>query len=133
MIPFTYVKNVADAVALSIASPAVIGGTYIVGDRQSYRVRDIVKQLADRLGSNPRIVRVPGVATRALMSIRRVVPSTAVRQLIDRARLDTLAVSVGYSITAFERATGYVPRYSLADAAAHIAEWYMDVGSLRGR
>lgn len=125
MIPFTYVKNVAEAVALSIGNQAVMDETFIVGDARSYALRGIVSELAGQLGARPRIVAIPGAAASAVMALRRYTPIGAVRQVIDRARLETLTTSVSYSIEKFRLATGYVPRYSLAEALARIADWHM--------
>ena len=125
MIPFTYVKNVADAVALSIGNEAVMHATFIVGDAHSYSLREIVTELAHRLGSNPRIVPIPTAAASMMVNLQRFVPSRGVRQLLDRARLDTLTTSVSYSIQKFQLATGYVPRYSLAEALVRLADWHM--------
>ena len=125
MIPFTYVKNVADAVALSIGNEAVMHATFIVGDMQSYSLHEIVTELAHRLGRRPRIVTIPTAAASMMVNLQRFVPSRGVRQLLDRARLDTLTTSVSYSIQKFRLATGYVPRYSLADALVRLADWHM--------
>lgn len=125
MIPFTYVRNVTDAVALCVGNQAVVGDTFIVGDAQSYALRDIVTGLAQRLGSRPRVVPVPPAAAGAIMRMQRYVPSRRVRQLVDRVRLETLTTSVSYSIEKFQLATGYVPRYSLAEALARLADWHI--------
>lgn len=124
-IPFTYVKNVADAVALSVDNDAVMHETFVVGDEDSYPLSEIVIELAHRLGSDPRIITLPAVAGIIVAGIQQFVPSRAVRQLIERARLETLTTSVSYSIRKFQQATGYVPRHSLADALQALADWYV--------
>lgn len=124
MIPFTYVKNVAGAVALSVGNDAVKHQTFVIGDAHSYPLRQIITELAHRLGSHPRIIPIPIAAARMMVNLQQLVPSHGGRPLVDPARLDTLTTSVSYSIEKFRSATGYVPPYSLADALARLADWH---------
>jgi nucleoside-diphosphate-sugar epimerase len=48
--------------------------------------------------------------------------------LLDRGRLDTMCRSVSYSIAAFQKATSYVPPFSLEEAAGRIADWFQASG-----
>lgn len=133
LIPFTYVKNVADAVALCVGNESVLDETFLIGDAHSYPFRGIVIGLAQRLGSHPRVVPIPIAAARILVNLQQYLPFQGVRTHLDPARLDTLTTSVSYSISKFQSATGYVPPYSLTDALSRVADWHMaGTGAVNG-
>jgi nucleoside-diphosphate-sugar epimerase len=131
-IPFTYVGNVVDGIERCLGNERCFGRTYIVGDEDSYRLKDIILQLASAMGRRPVIVPVvlpvARAAARLMQGVARLRGTSAV---IDRQRLETLSVSVTYSIKAFQRDTGYVPGVSMPEAAAKIAEWYIGLKSMR--
>jgi nucleoside-diphosphate-sugar epimerase len=125
-IPYTYVGNVAQAVALAVGREECFGRTFIVGDKQSYSLREILAALSSAMDRKPVMVRVPEalaeVGVRTLEQWARVRGSTP---LLDRSRLRTLTTSVSYSIDAFVEATGYQPRTSLKQSAALMVAWYL--------
>ena len=122
LIPFTYIGNVVEAVRLTIGNERCIGKTFIVGDERSYTLREIMRAMADALDNAPRFVSIPTPAARlSVRSLEWVAQLMNRRAPIDRTRLETLTRSVEYSIVPFQRATGYVPPISLANAAARLA------------
>lgn len=124
-IPFTYIDNVARGVALTVGNARCYGRTFIVGDPESYSVRDIVLALARAMGIKPRIVAVPcGVARVGAMACELLAKMRGSSPLLDRGRLETLTCSVSYSIAALRAATGYEPLYDLNEAAERIVSWY---------
>lgn len=129
LVPFSYVGNVADAIALAAKRDRPLEGTYIVGDEHSYPLRQIVVELGHHLGANPQVLPVPEWAFRWLARIQRVLGRRAGAALLDEGRLGTLTLSVSYSIKRFQSATGYAPRYSLSDALRRIAAWHMAHGA----
>jgi UDP-N-acetyl-alpha-D-quinovosamine dehydrogenase len=125
LIPFTYVQNVAQAVALTIATEACYGRTFIVGDEHSYELREVIAALASALDVRPRMVAVPGAALVAGANLLEgIARRRGVPPLLDASRVRTLTTSVSYSIGAFVGATGYRPRVGLTDATERIARWY---------
>lgn len=127
MVPFTYVKNIAEAIALCVSQEAVINETFLIGDEDSYPLREIVAELGNRLGARPRIIPIPEATVRVMLRLQRYAPSR--RPLIDPTRLHTLTTSVSYSVEKFRAATGYSPPYSLEDALGRLADWYLGRGS----
>lgn len=124
-IPFTYVGNVAEAVALSLSDGIPVGRAFIVGDERSYPLREVVEELADALGARPRLLGVPVPAARAgVAALEALAALRGGAPALDRARLRALTESVEYDIGAFRAATGFRPPHSLHDAAARIAAWY---------
>ena len=125
-IPFTYVGNVAHAVRLTLGNQRCFGRTFIVGDEESYPLREIVLALSKGMGKRVRIVWAPralwyaaAIGFEAWARLRGSPP------LLDRGRLDTMTDCVSYSIAAFREATGYAPPFSLDEAAGRIAAWYL--------
>lgn len=123
LVPFTYVGNVADAIVLAATQTEPLEGTYIIGDEHSYRLREVILELAHHMGAHPRIFPAPVFAFRWLARGQRLIDRGR-RPLIDDGRMNTLTVSVSYSIERFQSASGYVPRYSLSEATARIARWH---------
>lgn len=125
LIPFTYIGNVVHGVRLALANPACFDRTFIVGDRTSYPLKDIVVELARAMGVQARIVPVPWIAALAVAALfEKVAALTGTPPVLDRFRLDTLTRSVSYSIRAFQEATGYDQPYSFRSSMEAIAEWY---------
>lgn len=122
-IPFSYIGNLAEAVRLTIGNERCLGRIFIVGDERSYPLREILATLAAALGNRPRFVPVPARAARAAVRLLDTLRPASGTPL-GGGRIETLTTSVEYSIEAFQSATGYVPSFSLADAAARIADWY---------
>lgn len=126
-IPFTYIGNIARTVELSLGNSRCFGRTFIVGDEESYPLREVVAQLAEFMGIRIRILAVPAVIARAAVAACESISSLTGRTpVLDRGRLDTLTHSVSYSIAAFKEATRYVPPYNLKESARRIVNWYME-------
>ncbi|MHB1458774.1 MAG: NAD-dependent epimerase/dehydratase family protein [Armatimonadota bacterium] len=125
-IPFTYIGNIARCVELCIGRESVFGQIYIIGDSESYTLRNIVSSIAKAAGIDIKILPVPyAVAYLAA----KVAETTASMQhktpMLDMGRLHTLTTSVSYSIDKFRKATGYTPPFNLEASAAKIAQAYL--------
>lgn len=126
LIPFTYIGNVARAVALAAGSQSCFGRTFIVGDRRSYSLRDIAMELGRAMGADVRIVPVPkAVALAGVLAVEAMAAARGRAPVLDRFRLDTLTGSVSYSISAFEEATGFEQPYTFEQAIDRIGKWYL--------
>ena len=93
-IPFTYVGNVAHAVRLTLGNERCLGRTFIVGDEESYPLREIVLALSKGMGKRVRIVWAPralwyaaAIGFEAWARLRGSPP------LLDRGRLETMTNS----------------------------------------
>jgi nucleoside-diphosphate-sugar epimerase len=124
-IPFTYVGNIAQCVELSLGNSKCFGRTFIIGDDESYALRDIVTGLAEALNVNARIVPVPVTLARCGVKCATALFAIFGRPpILDSGRLETLTTSISYSIAAFQEATGYQPAYSVQHALGLIGDWY---------
>jgi len=124
-IPFTYVGNVAKAVELALGNPKCYSRTFIVGDTESYSLKEIVDVLADKLAVKPVVLSLPsGVFSAGVSLIEWMARLRKVPPLLDRTRLSILTESTFYSVEAFREATEYIPPFSLEQAAERIVTWY---------
>lgn len=124
-IPFTYVENVTAAVRLALGTSSCFGRTFIVGDEQSYPLREIVVGLAHGMGRRRvQVLAVPVGALHGLAYLEARLRRPGRLPILDRTRIDTLTRSVSYSIDAFREATGYRPPVSLRVATQRIGAWY---------
>jgi nucleoside-diphosphate-sugar epimerase len=130
-IPFTYIGNIAHAVKLTLGNSSCFGRTFIVGDEDSYSLREVVLALAQGMGVKVKILTVPGPVAYAAARMSELAANLrGSTPLLDRGRLQTMTNSVSYSIAAFQTATGYQPPYSLRQAAQRIAAWYREHNGL---
>lgn len=127
MIPFSHIDNLVGAVVATIGIPATVGRTFIVGDLASYRLRDVLVGLAQRLGRPaPRTVSLPVSLLRAVGALEaRAAGLRGARPLLDQVRLETLTVSSSYSPAAFQALTGFQPPVDLATALDDLAMWHL--------
>lgn len=125
MIPFSYVGNVARCVELTIRNSGCYGQTYIIGDEQSYLLKDILAELGSALQVKVRLINVPiPLCWAGARCIQIVCGLLGRAPIMDCGRIETLTTSVSYSISAFQAATGYRQPYSFSDGINRIAEWY---------
>lgn len=133
LIPFTYIGNISHAVELVLGNDRCFGRTFIIGDRSSYRLRDIVTEIGRAMGLSVRILPVPKTAALAgTLLLEGLAGASGKPPLLDRFRLDTLTRSVSYSIRAFEETAGYSQPYDLESAIDRIAKWYLAERSRKG-
>jgi nucleoside-diphosphate-sugar epimerase len=126
LVPFTYVDNVVAGVRLAIGCKACHGGTFIVGDERSYRLREIVEGLARGMGNAAfRALPVPAWVLRVAAGAERRVRVPERAPLLDPTRIETLTRSISYSVGAFQGATGYRPPIGLDEATRRIGAWYV--------
>ena len=126
LIPFTYIGNVARAVELTLGNPRCFGRTFIVGDRRSYPLRDVVMEIGRAMGVRVRVIPLPRiVALAGVLALETAAAARGRAPLLDRFRLDTLTRSVSYSIGAFEDAVGFHQPYSFERAIDILVKWYL--------
>lgn len=127
LIPFTYIGNIAGAVKISLGNERCFGKTFIIGDRQSYALGDIVRALGLAMGISVRIIPVPkAVALAGVLVLEGLSGVRGKPPILDRFRLDTLTRSASYSIRAFEEASSYDQPYSFGMSIDRIANWYLE-------
>ena len=126
LIPFSYVGNLVAAVGLALDRPATAGRTFIVGDDRSYRLREVLGNLARALGRDrPVMLPVPTLAIRGMGAAETTLSRAVGRTpLLDPVRIETLTSSVSYSTLAFREATGFVPPFTMDAAMVRIAAWH---------
>ena len=126
MIPFSHIDNLVGAVVATIGTPATAGRTFIVGDPSSYRLRDVLVGLGQRLGQPaPRTVSLPVSLLRAVGALeQRVADLRGDGPLLDQVRMETLTVSISYSPAAFQAVTGFQPPVDLATALDDLTAWH---------
>ena len=109
-----YLGNLVDAVIACIESPAAAGGTYLVSDGEDLSTPDLVRRLAQALGQPPRLFPCPtGLLRLGGAIIRR------------RAEIARLTGSLQVDSTRIRRELGWQPRFSVDEAIAETARWFL--------
>lgn len=125
LVPFTYIGNIAHAVSLAAGNEKCFGKTFIIGDEQSYTLRDIIMQIAKSMAVEPRIISVPvPIALAGAIGFELLAALKKSSPLLDRGRLDTMTNSVSYSIKSFKEATGYRQLFTFEESVDKIVRWY---------
>jgi dihydroflavonol-4-reductase len=128
-IPFTDVANVVEGVRICLQNPNSYGKTFIVGDSQSYLLREIVAELSFKLGKPCRFIELPDELLQVLVFglnsssflLRR-------SQIIDRNRWRTISESVSYSTSFIRSSLNYKPVVEIHESIAKLANFYLVSG-----
>ncbi len=124
-IPFSYVGNLAHAVSLVAGTEQCFDRTFIVGDSESYGLREIVDSIAHAMGRKVCVLPFPTAAFHIVAAVLEQLAGLSGRSpLLDRGRVETMATTVSYSTQALKQATGYVPPYDLHEACRRMVAWY---------
>lgn len=110
---FLYVGNLVDAIKICIAHPAAAGNTYLVSDTEYVSTPELLRKLAQAMGSNARIFPFPPAALKVLAGL--VGKSAAAERLIASLAVDS---------TKIRKELGWRPPFSLAEGIQAAADWY---------
>lgn len=125
-VPLTYVQNIVHAIELCINNPQCFGQTFVIGDQNSYKLKEIIYLLGQNLNVKPRIIYVPiPLAAAAVKTSSYVFSIIQKPPFIDMKRLATLTKSVSFSISKFQKATGYIPPIDIVAALQNVAMVYL--------
>jgi nucleoside-diphosphate-sugar epimerase len=129
LIPFTDVQNVVEGVRLSILNQRAFGRTFIVGDQESYRLRDIMDKLSRAFDKSQLRIDLPETLFNILLGgvnfTHRLVKG---RNLIDKNRLRVISSSVSYSIESIQADLNYKPKTSIDESLLNLAKNYRSGG-----
>lgn len=123
LVDLTAVENVALALRLAVERPAADGRTLHLSNGEPRPFVDLVRQLFELLGEEPRLRVIPRPAARAVaaaLDLARVVPGSR-EPVLTRYTLTTIAYSLTLDLTAARDVLGYSPRVSLDQALASLA------------
>ncbi len=120
LVDLTYVRNVADAVALALHRSAALGRTYHITNNEHVPLWPLIRRVLRELGLNDRLRAVPlplMLAVAASMELRAKL--TGCEPLLTRYSVAILGRTQTYDISAAQRDLGYQPRVTIADGVAH--------------
>lgn len=129
---FCYVKNLVEAILLAEKNDHVLGEIFNITDGQSYEIGQILKTIAEEIGTHPPFIQIPvwmgksfGYGMEVVSKIRGVYPpfsSTAV---------DWMSKSQSvYACTKAKELLGYQPTVSLREGIRETVAWYKERGLL---
>jgi nucleoside-diphosphate-sugar epimerase len=108
-----FVDNLADAIRAVAQSPRAAGKTYLLSDGEDVSTPELVRRIAEALGTRERLLAVPPVWIRAMARL-------AGRAAAADRVLGSLAVDSG----PIRRDLGWSPPYTMRHGLAVTAEWY---------
>jgi len=109
-----YVGNLVDAIDAVLDASPPPAGVHFVADAEAVSVPDLVRAIAAALRVAPQLSSVPVPLLRL-----------AARLLRRRAMMDRLTTSLEVDTTSLRTATGWRPRYTLAEGLAATAAWWV--------
>jgi nucleoside-diphosphate-sugar epimerase len=127
-----YVENLVDLFELAAASPTARGRVYLAGDEEPVTLNDLVRGVAQALGTNVRIVRFPSYQAARLgaTTIEVVSKAFGVRPPVFRRRLSWFITNRAFRIDRAKKELGYQPKIGLREGLARTAYWYRTAGYL---
>jgi nucleoside-diphosphate-sugar epimerase len=108
-----YVGNLADAVVAAIDAPGAAGRTFLAADPEDVSTPDLVRAIAQALGTRPRLLPCPV----ALLHLGAMLAGR-------RGDVERLTGSLQVDASALKRELGWRPRATLAQGLEDTARWF---------
>jgi len=108
-----YVGNLVEAIAVALDTTPPPTGAHFIADAQSVAVPDLARAIGVALGEPVRLPSVPVVAL-----------ELGARLIGKRATIERLTRTLEVDSTSLTDATGWRPRFALADGLAETAKWW---------
>jgi nucleoside-diphosphate-sugar epimerase len=127
-----YVENLAELFELAATTPAAKGRVYLAGDDQPVTLNELVRGVAEALGTEVRIIRFPWYEAARLGSsvVETVSKSMGMKPPVFRRRLSWYKTNRAFRIDRAKDELGYRPRIDLKEGLARTADWYRAAGYL---
>jgi nucleoside-diphosphate-sugar epimerase len=127
-----YVENLAELFELAATTPAAKGRVYLAGDDQPVTLSQLVRGVAEALGTEVRIIRFPWYEAARLGAavVERVSKSVGMKPPVFRRRLSWYKTNRAFRIDRAKDELGYRPKVDLRAGLARTAEWYRSEGYL---
>jgi len=110
-----FVRNLVDAVIVSMVSPTAINKTYVVSDRQDVSTSELLVFIRGKLGMSPRLFWCPTVLVHAAASLAGFA-----------AAFEKLAGTLLVDCSKLKSELGWEPPFSLSTGLTETAKWYTD-------
>ncbi len=130
-----YVENLIDVFELAATVPQARGRAYLAGDEHPVTLTELVRGVADAVGTNVRIVRWPwyNLALGCAAAVERVSKVFGIAPPVFRRRLSWYNTNRAFRIDRAREELGYRPRVSLGEGLARTASWYRGAGYLASK
>jgi nucleoside-diphosphate-sugar epimerase len=127
-----YVENLVDLFELVADNPVAKGRVYLAGDEEPVTLNDLVRGVAQALGTEVRIIRFPSyqVAWYGAAIFETVSKTLGIRPPVFRRRLSWFKTNRAFRIDRAKKELGYQPRIGLQEGLARTAYWYRTAGYL---
>ncbi len=127
-----YVENLAELFELAASAPGAKGRVYLAGDDQPVTLTELVRGVAEALGTEVRIIRFPWYEAARLGAsiVETVSKSMSMKPPVFRRRLSWYKTNRAFRIDRAKEELGYEPRINLKEGLARTAEWYRSAGYL---
>lgn len=127
-----HVDDLAEAILLAGAAPAVEGQTYYANHPEVLTSADLVEHIGRASGRAVRLVPLPEWLTRSALTVTGAWAAALRRRTILRADKANEFYQAAWTgdPTPFITATGWTPKFDAASGLAHTAEWYRNAGWL---
>jgi len=127
-----YVENLAELFELAATTPRAKGRAYLAGDDQPVTLSELVRGVAEALGTEVRIIKFPWYEAARLGAsvVETVSKSMSMKPPVFRRRLSWYKTNRAFRIDRAKDELGYRPKIGLREGLARTAEWYRANGRL---
>jgi nucleoside-diphosphate-sugar epimerase len=127
-----YAENLAELFELAATTPEAKGRVYLAGDEQPVTLSELVRGVAEALGTEVRIIGFPwyGAARIGASVVETVSKTIGMKPPVFPRRLSWYKTNRAFRIDRAKDELGYRPKISLREGLARTAEWYRSAGYL---
>ena len=126
-----YIKDLVEAMLLAGERPEAIGGTFILAGAEPVRLRDLVRMIAQQLGTSIPRLSVPLTLVRVAAGVvEAVCKPLGIQPPLYRRRVEFFNHDYAFDISRARRALGFDPKVSLAVGIARTVAAYQAGGLL---
>jgi nucleoside-diphosphate-sugar epimerase len=129
---FVDVEDCARGMALLATRPEAVGQAFFLASPERTSVEGLQREVARALGEQPRLVRIPPAALRALGTLADVASRALGRHLPLNRKLAEQVLAPGWvcETDKARRMLGFEAEVGLATSIDRSARWYLDAGLL---
>jgi nucleoside-diphosphate-sugar epimerase len=126
-----YIDNLVDALILAMAADRGIGEAFLIADDEYVEIEDLVRRVAEAMGTEVRIPHFPVLPVVAVGHIvEKICKPFKIAPPIFPRRVDWYRQNRAFDISKAKRGLGYSPRVPLDEGLRLTYEWYRDEGLL---
>lgn len=111
---FVYVENLADGITKTLMNPVAYNEIFIIADKKSYSVNEVIAEIAKVVNKKVVIIRLPERIFRVILKTFNVIYKVIMKkEFLNSGSIKKLTTNNSLNISKAEKILNYSPKYSL--------------------